>query len=102
MGLTRAACITGAKMFCTTQPRWRARSKREWSTTTSRARRIITPMSFRGEKHLSIRAFTETQRSQAYERHGGVCPKCGKHYDIGEIEADHATVEARENERSEL
>jgi hypothetical protein len=45
----------------------------------------------RDEKYLSIRQFTEGQRRQAYERQGGICPKCGKHFEIGEMEADHAT-----------
>lgn len=43
------------------------------------------------EKHLSIRAFTDKMKREAYERQNGVCPKCGKHYDIGEMEADHIT-----------
>lgn len=45
----------------------------------------------RDEKYLSIRAFTEAQRREAYERQQGICPKCNKHYEIGEMEADHIT-----------
>lgn len=45
----------------------------------------------RDEKYLSIRAFTEAQRREAYERQGGMCPKCGKHFEIDEMEADHTT-----------
>ena len=45
----------------------------------------------RDEKYLSIRQFTEAQRRAAYERQGGICPKCGKHYEIAEMEADHIT-----------
>ncbi len=41
------------------------------------------------EKHLSIRAFTDKMKREAYERQNGVCSKCGKHFDIGEMEADH-------------
>ena len=41
------------------------------------------------EKHLSIRAFTEAQRIAAYERQNGLCYKCGDHFDIGEMHADH-------------
>jgi hypothetical protein len=45
----------------------------------------------RDEKYLSIRQFTEAQRREAYERQAGICPKCGRHYEIGEMEADHTT-----------
>ena len=45
----------------------------------------------RDERYLAIRAFTEAERRAAYERQNGVCPKCGKHYEIGEMEADHIT-----------
>jgi hypothetical protein len=56
----------------------------------------------RDEKHLSIRAFTEAEKRQAYERQGGLCAnktKCltpgnsnGKQvFDIAEMEADHIT-----------
>ncbi len=41
------------------------------------------------EKYLSIRAFTDKMKREAYERQNGVCPKCGKHFDISEMEADH-------------
>lgn len=41
------------------------------------------------EKHLNIRAFTQNQKREAYERQKGICPKCKKHYDITEMEADH-------------
>jgi len=45
----------------------------------------------RDEKHLSIRQFTAAQRREAFERQGGICPKCGKLFEIGEMEADHIT-----------
>lgn len=45
----------------------------------------------RNEKHLNIRAFTLAQRREAYERQGGICPVCGKHFEISEMEADHIT-----------
>lgn len=47
------------------------------------------------EKHLNIRAFTDNQKRQAYERQQGVCPHCVAehrekvHYEIDEMEADH-------------
>lgn len=43
------------------------------------------------ERHLSIRAFTDNQKRESYERQNGLCPKCKKHFDIGEMEADHIT-----------
>ena len=49
------------------------------------------------EKFLNIRAFTESQKRQAYERQGGICPHCARegraktHYEIGEMEGDHIT-----------
>ncbi len=49
----------------------------------------------RDEKHLSIRAFTDSQRREAYERQGGICAKCGKHFQITEMEADHITPWSR-------
>ena len=43
----------------------------------------------RNEKFLNIRAFTPNQKREAYERQKGICPKCRKHFDIDEMEADH-------------
>jgi 5-methylcytosine-specific restriction endonuclease McrA len=45
----------------------------------------------RNEKHLAVRAFTEAQRRAAYEKQKGVCLKCGKHFEIEQMEADHIT-----------
>ncbi len=45
----------------------------------------------RREKYLSIRAFTDKMKREAYERQKGVCAKCGKHFEIEEMEADHIT-----------
>ena len=41
------------------------------------------------EKSLSLRAFDEKTKVKIYEKQSGVCPVCKKHYDIGEMEADH-------------
>jgi hypothetical protein len=41
------------------------------------------------EKYLSIRAFTEKQKREAYERQKGICPIRKKHYPFEEMEADH-------------
>ena len=43
------------------------------------------------EKYLSIRAFTDAQKLSAYERQLGICPECGKHFELEQMEADHIT-----------
>ena len=43
------------------------------------------------EKHLSIRSFTDNQKREAYERQKGICVKCEEHFELNEMEADHAT-----------
>ena len=43
------------------------------------------------EKHLNIRAFSNSQKRGAYERQKGVCPVCKEHFKIEEMEADHIT-----------
>ena len=43
------------------------------------------------QKHLSIRAFTDNQKREAYERQNGICPNCGNQFEITEMEADHIT-----------
>ncbi|HFW4211870.1 TPA: HNH endonuclease family protein [Salmonella enterica subsp. enterica serovar Reading] len=45
----------------------------------------------RREKFLSIRTFTDKQKREAYERQKGICPRCGNHYHLNEMEADHIT-----------
>lgn len=45
----------------------------------------------RKERFLSIRAFTDKQKREAYERQKGICPRCGNHYQLNEMEADHIT-----------
>lgn len=41
------------------------------------------------EKYLSIRAFDDKMKRAAYERQNGICPVCGQHFTIEEMEADH-------------
>lgn len=43
----------------------------------------------RQERHLSIRAFNDKMKREAYEKQKGVCVKCRKHFDLSEMEADH-------------
>lgn len=45
----------------------------------------------RKEKYLNIRAFTDNQKREAYERQKGICPDCKQQFDIKEMEADHIT-----------
>lgn len=45
----------------------------------------------RDERCLSIRAFTDNQKREAYERQEGMCLECGKKYEFSEMEADHIT-----------
>ncbi|MGN0092528.1 MAG: HNH endonuclease family protein [Alistipes sp.] len=44
-----------------------------------------------GERHLSIRAFSDKMKREAYERQEGICPLCNKYFEIGEMEGDHIT-----------
>ncbi|MDE5557107.1 MAG: HNH endonuclease [Ruminococcus sp.] len=41
------------------------------------------------EKFLSLRQFSDSQKRQAYERQGGICANCGKHFEIEQMEGDH-------------
>ena len=41
------------------------------------------------EKELNIRAFSDKQKREAYERQGGVCVWCKEHFSLEEMEADH-------------
>ena len=45
----------------------------------------------RDEKHLSIRAFTDSMKLKVYEKQNGICVKCNKSFDLSEMEADHIT-----------
>jgi len=40
-------------------------------------------------RHLSIRKFSDSMKRAAYERQKGFCVKCGKHFPIGKMQADH-------------
>ena len=43
------------------------------------------------ERHLNIRAFSDNMKREAYERQAGICAKCGEHFELSEMEADHIT-----------
>lgn len=41
------------------------------------------------EKVLNVRTFTESQIRKKYEEQKGICPICGEHFEIDEMEGDH-------------
>jgi len=41
------------------------------------------------ERYLNLRAFTDNQKREAYERQKGICPICKEHFEIEEMEGDH-------------
>lgn len=43
------------------------------------------------ERHLSVRAFTDNMKREAYEQQQGICVHCGAHFEFSEMEADHVT-----------
>lgn len=44
----------------------------------------------RKQKFLNIRAFTDNQKREAFERQNKICPVCTEEYKIGEMEAEEA------------
>lgn len=50
----------------------------------------IYPYLFDGdEKHLKIRVFSDKEKRRKYEEQGGVCPHCGQHFELEEMDGDH-------------
>lgn len=45
----------------------------------------------RDEKYLSIRTFTDSMKQKVFEKQKGKCKKCGKTFELSEMEADHIT-----------
>ena len=43
------------------------------------------------EKHLSIRKFKDNVKRALYEAQDGICVRCGKYFEIEDMEADHIT-----------
>lgn len=41
------------------------------------------------ERYLNLRAFSDKEKRQAYERQKGICVKCKKKFDISDMEGDH-------------
>lgn len=47
------------------------------------------------ERHLNIRKFSPKMKQAAYERQAGICARCGKHFKLEEMHADHITPWSR-------
>ena len=45
----------------------------------------------RKEKYLNVRAFSDKQKREAFERQKGACVKCSSVFELSEMEADHIT-----------
>jgi hypothetical protein len=43
----------------------------------------------RDEKHLSIRAFSDSMKQKVYEIQEGICASCDEYFDISQMEGDH-------------
>lgn len=43
----------------------------------------------RDERVLGLRTFDANQKREAYERQAGMCPQCGEHFELGEMDGDH-------------
>ena len=50
---------------------------------------ILSDRTKHDEKSLSLRAFSEAQKHRAYQKQGGICPMCGKHFEYDEMQGDH-------------
>lgn len=78
-----------------------AKLDRDWIESETRrlliddevtSKRGIVPYLLTGEeRHLSLRAFTDAQALTMYERQGGICPLCGRKFELAEMHADHVT-----------
>jgi hypothetical protein len=52
---------------------------------------IYTYVLTKKEKHLNIRAFSQKQKREAYERQEGICAEFKEYFEFEEMEADHIT-----------
>ena len=43
----------------------------------------------RDERYLGLRTFGDDIRERVYEKQNGICPICGEHFELREMEADH-------------
>ena len=49
----------------------------------------------RDERVLGLRTFDDNQKREAYERQDGICPQCGEHFELEEMDGDHILPWAR-------
>lgn len=45
----------------------------------------------RDERHLSIRAFSDSMKQKVFEKQGGICPSCKNKFEFPQMEGDHIT-----------
>ncbi len=57
----------------------------------SNKRGIFTYVLGGDERNLNIRAFDARMKREAYQRQKGICPHCGEHFAIEQMEGDHIT-----------
>lgn len=43
------------------------------------------------EKYLNLRQFPDYIKQKVYDEQKGICKKCGKHFGLSDMEADHIT-----------
>lgn len=55
----------------------------------------------REEKHLNIRAFSDSMKQKVYEEQSSICVRCADKFTIKEMEADHITPWSKGGKTSE-
>ena len=45
----------------------------------------------RNEKHLNLREFSDSVKNATYQKQNGICVKCGKKFELKDMQADHIT-----------
>ena len=55
----------------------------------------------RAEKHLNIRAFSDSMKQKVYEEQSGICVECDDEFGIEEMEADHITPWSEDGKTNE-
>ncbi|MCY3740491.1 MAG: DUF262 domain-containing protein [Candidatus Poribacteria bacterium] len=53
------------------------------------------------EKHLNIRAFSDSMKQKVYETQSGICVRCDDKFTIKEMEADHITPWSEDGKTTE-
>ena len=55
----------------------------------------------REEKHLNIRAFSNSMKQKAYEKQSGICVRCNNEFTFEEMEGDHITPWSEDGKTNE-